>query len=37
MKKTMSVLLVSMMGMIGTYAFAGSAREDTIDRLQEFC
>src|SRR5277367_102981 len=32
MKNTMSVLLVSMMGMTGTYAFAGSAREDTIDR-----
>ena len=34
MKKTMSLLLVSLMGMAGTYAFAGSAREDTVDRLQ---
>jgi len=35
MKKTMSVLLMSMMGMIGTYAWAGSARQDTVDRLQK--
>jgi len=34
MKKTMSLLLVSLMGLAGTYAFAGSAREDTVDRLQ---
>ena len=34
MKKTMSLLLMSIMGMIGTHAFAGSAREDTIARLQ---
>src|ERR1700730_8569767 len=34
MKKTMSLLLMSVMGMVGTYAFAGSAREDTVDRLQ---
>ncbi len=33
MKKTMSVLLMSVMGMAGTYAFAGSGREDSIDRL----
>jgi len=34
MKKTMSVLLMSCTFMVGTYAFAGSAREDTVDRLQ---
>ena len=31
MKKTMSVLLMSVMGMVGTYAWAGSAREDSVD------
>ena len=35
MKKTMSVLLMGVMGMVGTYAWAGSAREDTVDRLQK--
>ncbi len=35
MKKTMSVLLMSAMGMIGTHAWAGSSREDTEDRLQK--
>jgi len=34
MKKTISLLLMSMMGMVGTYAFAGSDREDTVDRMQ---
>ncbi|HEV2402087.1 MAG TPA: lipid-binding SYLF domain-containing protein [Candidatus Sulfotelmatobacter sp.] len=34
MKKTMSLLLISAMGLVGTYAFAGSAREDSVDRLQ---
>ncbi|MBZ5657425.1 MAG: lipid-binding SYLF domain-containing protein [Acidobacteriia bacterium] len=34
MKKTMSVLLMSLVGVVGTYAWAGSAREDTVDRLQ---
>src|SRR5579862_3778801 len=34
MKKTMSLLLMSAVGMFGTYAFAGSAREDSVDRLQ---
>jgi lipid-binding SYLF domain-containing protein len=34
MKKTMSLLLMSVMGMVGTYAFAGSAREDSVDRMQ---
>jgi SH3 domain-containing YSC84-like protein 1 len=33
MKKTMSLLLMSVLGMAGTYAFAGSGREDSIDRL----
>ena len=34
MKKTMSVLLMSLMGVFGTYAWAGSAREDSVARLQ---
>ena len=34
MKKTISLLLMSFMGMIGTYAWAGTAREDTVERLQ---
>ena len=33
MKKTISVLLVGFMSMVGTFAFAGSAREDTVKRL----
>jgi SH3 domain-containing YSC84-like protein 1 len=35
MKKTISLLLMSVMGIVGTYAWAGSAREDTVDRLQK--
>jgi SH3 domain-containing YSC84-like protein 1 len=35
MKKTISLLLVSFMGLVGTYAWAGSAREDTVERLQK--
>jgi lipid-binding SYLF domain-containing protein len=35
MKKTMSLLLLGAMGMFGTYAFAGSDREDTVDRMQK--
>jgi SH3 domain-containing YSC84-like protein 1 len=35
MKKTMSLLLMSLMGMLGTYAWAGTAREDTVDRMQK--
>ena len=35
MKKTISLLLMSLMGLVGTYAWAGSAREDTVDRLQK--
>jgi SH3 domain-containing YSC84-like protein 1 len=34
MKKTMSLLLMSFMGMAGTYAWAGSASEDSVARLQ---
>jgi len=34
MKKRMAVLLVSFMGLVGTYAWAGSAREDSVKRLQ---
>src|SRR5205085_3620925 len=32
---TMSVLLMSFIGLVGTFAWAGSAREDTVDRLQK--
>jgi lipid-binding SYLF domain-containing protein len=35
MKKTISLLLMSLLGMVGTYAFAGSDREDTVDRMQK--
>ena len=35
MKKTMSLLLMCVLGVIGTYAFAGSARQDSVDRLQK--
>jgi lipid-binding SYLF domain-containing protein len=35
MKKTISLLLMSLLGIIGTYAFAGSDREETIDRMQK--
>src|ERR1700685_4280240 len=34
MKKMISFLLMSFMGTIGTYAWAGSSREDTVNRLQ---
>ena len=34
MKKTMSLLLMSLLGLVGTYASAGSAREDSVARLQ---
>ena len=33
MKKTLSLLVMSVIAMVGTYAFAGSAREDSVDRL----
>jgi SH3 domain-containing YSC84-like protein 1 len=35
MKKTISLLLMSLIGLVGTLAWAGSAREDTVDRLQK--
>jgi len=35
MKKIVSVLLMSFIGLVGTFAWAGSAREDTVDRLQK--
>src|SRR5271156_3159727 len=35
MKKTISLLLMSLMGLVGTYAWAGSAREDTVERMQK--
>src|ERR1700752_5444495 len=31
----MAVLLMSFMGLVGTYAWAGSGREDTVDRMQK--
>jgi SH3 domain-containing YSC84-like protein 1 len=34
MKRTMSVWLMSFVGLVGTYALAGTAREDTVARLQ---
>ena len=34
MKTTMSLLLMSVMGLFGTYARAGSGREDSVARLQ---
>jgi lipid-binding SYLF domain-containing protein len=34
MKKIVSMLLMMFVGLVGTYAWAGSAREDTVDRLQ---
>src|ERR1700745_432124 len=34
MKKALSLLLVSFMGMVGTYAWAGSSREDSVARMQ---
>ena len=35
MKKTTSLLLISLLGLIGTYAFAGSDREETVERMQK--
>ena len=34
MKKLFSLLLMSLIGLVGTFAWAGSSRDDTIDRLQ---
>jgi len=33
MKKPMSLLVMTAMAMFGTFAFAGSAREDSVDRM----
>ncbi len=35
MKKVMSPLLMSLIGLVGTLAWAGSNREDTVDRMQK--
>jgi lipid-binding SYLF domain-containing protein len=35
MKKTISVLLMSLIGLVGTLAWAGSSREDSVDRMQK--
>jgi hypothetical protein len=34
MKRTESLLLMCVMGTVGTYAWAGSGREDSVERLQ---
>ncbi|MGA8067227.1 MAG: lipid-binding SYLF domain-containing protein [Terriglobales bacterium] len=34
MKKVTTLLLMSLIGLAGTFAWAGSSREDTVDRLQ---
>jgi lipid-binding SYLF domain-containing protein len=34
MKKLMAYLLMSLIGMVGTLAWAGSAREDSVDRME---
>jgi lipid-binding SYLF domain-containing protein len=34
MKKTISMFAIALCGLIGTYAFAGSDREATVDRMQ---
>jgi SH3 domain-containing YSC84-like protein 1 len=35
MKKTISLVVMSIVGLVGTYAWAGSAREDSVDRMQK--
>jgi lipid-binding SYLF domain-containing protein len=35
MKKIVSLLLMSLIGLVGTLAWAGSAKEDSVDRLQK--
>jgi lipid-binding SYLF domain-containing protein len=35
MKKIISLLLMSFMGLVGTFAWARSSREDTVDRMQK--
>ena len=34
MRKVMSLLLMGLMGLFGTLAWAGTGREDTIERLR---
>ncbi|HEV7218616.1 MAG: lipid-binding SYLF domain-containing protein [Terriglobales bacterium] len=34
MKKTMSLILMGLVGLVGSYAWAGSARQDSVARLQ---
>jgi lipid-binding SYLF domain-containing protein len=34
MKKTISLLLMSLLGLVGTYAWASSDREETVDRMK---
>src|ERR1700674_2631749 len=35
MKKIVSLLMMSLIGLVGTLAWAGSAREDTVERMQK--
>src|SRR6202140_1751978 len=35
MKKIVSLLLMNLIGLVGTLAWAGSAREDTVERMQK--
>src|SRR5579862_2942197 len=35
MKKVISVLVMTLIGLVGTLAWAGSAREDSVDRMQK--
>ena len=35
MKKVTTLLLMSLIGLVGTFAWAGSNREDTVDRMQK--
>jgi len=35
MRKIVSLLLMSLIGMVGTLAWAGSDLEDTVDRMQK--
>src|ERR1700693_310394 len=35
MKKIVSLFLMSLIGLVGTLAWAGSAAEDTVDRMQK--
>src|SRR3984885_2444223 len=35
MKKIISLLSIGLLGLVGTYAFAGSDREETVERMQK--